>query len=114
MKLKRPFTLLEIMICLFLLAMMGSYAGIKGYELIKQSQITYAKKRLHEEFELSRCMALCYKMDVEVTLLKKKNKTHFIRTGDPPEQLAHLFDSPILLPLPIHEDKHFLIRPELE
>lgn len=97
-KYRLPFSLLEIIICLSLLACIGSVATIKGYELLKQSRIAYSNKRFAEEMQLTRCIASSYKIDIEVHLVKKKNKVQFIRVADSPPEINYLFNTPINLP----------------
>jgi len=78
-----------------------------------QTRIAYSKKKFQNEIHLTKCLASSYKMDIDVHLIKKKNKVQLIRMADsPPSQISVLFNTPINLPyFPLEEDELIHIHP---
>jgi hypothetical protein len=79
MRHKCPFTLLEIMICLALLALLASTLLIKAKPMIEQYQFEAAAKKLVRELNLSRHLAVTCRADIELTIKKKGNKLILVR-----------------------------------
>lgn len=57
---KRSFTLIEIIICIFILGMFSSFVGVKGYQLVQNYQFNQATAAIKEEIATARHLAKCY------------------------------------------------------
>jgi hypothetical protein len=61
---RNPFTLIEISICLFLIAIAGSLLGMKGYSLIERARFDAAVSKVKNNFKECRYMASLHGEDV--------------------------------------------------
>jgi type II secretory pathway pseudopilin PulG len=78
--LKRPFTLLEVMIAIFLLSIAGAIIGIRLGRALEEKQFQAAIERLSCELESSRRLALNMQADWSVILEKKDDRLIFHQT----------------------------------
>ena len=95
----RSFTLIETLVCLVLLTMVGTFATIRGYDILQEFRHNNSCKRLHDELLLTRVLSNSYQMDIHLELIQKKNhKVALIRRADFPNvKIRTHFDRPILL-----------------
>ncbi len=84
---RRPLTLIEILLCVGLIAMAGSLFGVKGKQLWKRHQFFSSVDRLCEELTLTRHFAQSLRADVDLYLIKEKDGVRLIRQFDEPGML---------------------------
>lgn len=77
---KKAFTLLEVMIAIFLLAIASSIIGIRVGRALEEKQFQTAIDRLYSELESSRRMALNMQADWSATVEKKNDLFVLYRT----------------------------------
>lgn len=77
---KRLFSLLEVMIAVFILALAGSVIGIRLGKALDEKQFQSAVDRLYSELESSRRLALNMQADWSVVLEKQKDHILLYRT----------------------------------
>ena len=83
-RIKKPFTLLELLICLTVLSLIGSLFAVKGKKLFDQYAFKQEVSKVRDILQLAKEYAFCYQSDVEVVF--SKNTNHFfieIRTDEP-------------------------------
>lgn len=77
---KKSFTLLELLICFFLIAMAGSFLSVKGYHLFHKVSCEGKVKKILSAFKECRELALLYGED-RVLQMKQDSKGLFFFTG---------------------------------
>lgn len=77
MKSKKPFTLLEVMIAVLLLAIAAGAIGLRMGKSLEERRFQAARDRLHLELELCRFQALNQQADVIVVLEKSQERIRF-------------------------------------
>lgn len=83
-RIKKPFTFLELLICLAVLSLIGSLFAVKGKKLFDQYAFKQEVSKVRDILQLAKEYAFCYQSDVLVVL--SKNKKHFfieIKTDEP-------------------------------
>jgi hypothetical protein len=70
---KKPFSLIEIFICLFLIAIAGSLLGIKGHSIIKKARFDALVLKMKNNFTECRELARLHGEDV-IFILQKRDK----------------------------------------
>ena len=111
MKRSNSFTLLEILICLVLLTMVGTFATIRGYSVLQDFRSKNSYKRLIEESLLSQSLSSSYRIDIELELHQEKNRVILVRKTDlAPVKIANLFNKKIELPNLILNEENEVLR----
>lgn len=77
---KRGFTLLEVLIALFLIALMGGIVGTRVFSGLDEHRFRSAVQRLFSELKAARFSALHMQADWIVTLEQKGNQIHVHRS----------------------------------
>ena len=76
---RRPFTLLEVMIAIFLIAIASSAMGIRMHRLVEEKKFHASADRLYAELESCRRLALNMQADWIVNLEKKPHRISLTR-----------------------------------
>ena len=96
---RKPFTLIEILVCLMLLAMAGSVVIYKGGKLLSERRFSSSIENIRSEIFLTKSLALTYQIDIDLYLQQKKGKIILKRKTDTPHpSIKALFDKEIALP----------------
>ncbi len=96
---KFSFTLIEIMVCMILLAVMGSVMIYNGGKLLQERRFSSSCEKITSEIFLTKSLAITYQIDIHLVLEQKKGKIYMTRNTDfAPENIKSLFDSPLELP----------------
>jgi Tfp pilus assembly protein FimT len=89
------FTLIEILVCMMLLAMAGSVAIYKGGKLLQERRFSTSSEKIISEILLTKSIALTYGLDINLVLEQKNGKIYLTRkTDSPPHLLIALFQKP--------------------
>ncbi len=101
------FTLLELIVCLTLLAAIGSITLFKGLGFLTHHKAKRAAEKLYQDLLLSQSIANCYEIDIENHLTLSPEGLTFQRTtAEPMQRFAHLFR----LSAPIREIQNMKIQ----
>ncbi len=65
---RRHFTLLELMVCLALMALVAGFMGVKINDLLAESRYHHSVKRLYNEIETLQALALVLRCDIGVEM----------------------------------------------
>lgn len=100
MKIKRkPFTLIEILVCLTLLAIAWSLLVYKGGKLLQERRFSSSCEKLTSEIFVTKSLALTYQIDIDLVLEQRNGKFYFSRKTDFAESnIRSLFQSEIVFP----------------
>jgi len=71
---RRCFTLLEIMVCLAIMALMASVIGVQAKQTLEGSRFQNSVKRLKQEVEMLQMLALIFGSDMQLELKQEKNQ----------------------------------------
>jgi len=91
---KQGFTLLEILICLALVAMMSAVFGFQGKKFLDGHRFENSFQLLKGEWEKSKFLSLVYRTDIELVIVRKKNDFFLQRNCDEPG-LSHSAMTPL-------------------
>lgn len=72
---RRPFTLLELFVCLAIIAIASTFLGIKGYDLLQQARFSSASGKIATRLKECRSLALAHGEDVVLFLKNEKDRT---------------------------------------
>ncbi len=81
---KHFFTLIEILVCIMLLAMAGSVVIYKGGKLLQDRRFSSSCEKITSEIILTKSLALTYQIDIDLLLEQKKGKIYLTRKTDSP------------------------------
>jgi hypothetical protein len=83
-RIKKPFTLLELLISLTILSLVGSLFAVKGKKLLDDYGFQQDVTKMQDILRLAKEYACCHQTDVEVVFFKSQNK-YFIelKTDEP-------------------------------
>ena len=96
---RKPFTLIEIVVCMAILAIVGSVFIYKGAGLLKERRFTTSLKNITSEILLTKSIAINYQIDIHLTLEQKKGKVCLLRKVDcANSSIRGLFQSEIVFP----------------
>ena len=96
---KHPFTLLEIVVSMALLAVISSLFVYNGWQMIKEQRYISSIKRVQNEIYGAKLNALSYGRDLTLTFTVSGNKTTlFIDCLNPPKALVSRVNRKIDLP----------------
>ncbi len=96
---RKFFTLIEILICMMLLAMAGSVAIYNGGKLLQERRFSTSCEKITSEIMLTKSLALTYQIDIKLLLVQKKGKIYLTRkTDSPPNSIKVLFQIPTAFP----------------
>ena len=84
-KTKRPFTLMEVMICLALMAMLGGFLAIKSGKLISEHRNRNELAKLKSELRLTRHLSRSLQADITLKLTQSDEGLVLTRTSDEPD-----------------------------
>ncbi len=76
------FTLIEIMVCIALLALIGGLLTYKGKSLINRSQEITEISNLKKTIDLAKTLSLSYHTDVELDLIETTSGIHLEMKSD--------------------------------
>ena len=83
---RKYFTLIEILVCMMLLAMAGSVTIYKGGKLLQERRFSTSCEKMKSEILLTRNLALTYQIDINLLLEQKKGKIYLTRKTDAPQK----------------------------
>lgn len=86
---KASFTLLEIMVCLLLLALVGSIVGVQGARLITNHRFRSSTHRFAQDLMHLRILSMTYNCDI-TCLIEQDPKGHYTVTWKPDAPIAGL------------------------
>lgn len=106
---KHNFTIIEIVICLVILATIGGLATTYGFQTYKQAAFDRERERLKDEMLLTKVLATTHQMDITLHFTKKNNTLVLMRTADyVPSKVRSYFNHPIHFPsLKLQEEKTY-------
>ncbi|MDX8430864.1 MAG: prepilin-type N-terminal cleavage/methylation domain-containing protein [Candidatus Algichlamydia australiensis] len=84
MKRKYSFTLIEVMICIALMAMMGGFLAIKSGALLSKHRADSELANLKREIRLARNLSRSYQADITLSLTQTREGLQLIRSTDEP------------------------------
>ena len=81
---KRPFSLLEMVVVLAILAFIGSLVGVKGKDLIEHYTFSSAIDKVSSRCKLAQSLAENYQTDVQVQIIRTRNGVDIALQSDEP------------------------------
>ena len=99
MMIKKSFTLIEILVCMMLLAMAGSVAIYKGGKLLQERRFSTSCEKITSEINLTKSLALNFQIDINLLMEQKKGKIYLTRKTDSPQSsIKALFHTTVAFP----------------
>ncbi len=96
---RRAFTLIEILICMAILAIVGSGAIYKGAGLLRDRRFSTSLQKITSEIFLTKSLAQNYQTDIHLILEQKKGKVYLSRHVDSANNfLKSLFKIKVVFP----------------
>ena len=90
---KRPFSLIELLVCLALIAMLGGVFAFQGAKLWKRHQFYNEINRFVESIQLSYHLSQSLRADIEIELVSSADGLWLLRDMDEPQllKMPHCF-----------------------
>jgi hypothetical protein len=82
-KSKKPFTLLEMLVCFTILSLVGGLFAVRGKRLFDQYASKQEVAKLFDILQLAKEYAYCYQCDIEVHFQKNKQYYVEVKTDEP-------------------------------
>lgn len=90
-KKRRPFTLLELMVCLMLMAMITALLGIKVYDFIGDHRFRSSVEDLFTDIRQLQVLAVSHDCDMEVRMFRKNESFYYECFTEAPLKKTGLF-----------------------
>ena len=85
MQTRRPFTLIELVICIAILAMVGSLFAFRGKDLMRHYGFSASVSKVASKVRLARVLASNYRADVRCHVASENQKFFLILESDEPQ-----------------------------
>ncbi len=96
---KKAFTLIEMLVCMVLLSMAGSFVVYKGWGMLQEKRFSTSCEKMGSEIHLTKGLAVSYQIDIELMLEQKGNRVYVTRKTEAfPEGIKTLFQTTIAMP----------------